>query len=203
MLSTLEALYVARENLRNEDVEFTFTAWRVCTCGHIYAGATGVRADGPDRIVPDTVYNEYGARVVPEYARVILDAAAALGWSGDWGTWPGQDAEWNATHILDAAAIASLYVSDQTTRLAGDDCRLSVQRADAVEIVDRAIRAIEEQEERARRRLLDGARAGLTGPGREVRVEPLTIPDPDPNRHDEPAPAPTERPAEEPIEVPA
>jgi hypothetical protein len=164
-----------------------------CTCGHIYLAATGRRADGPGQMVPDS-------SVVPEYGRVIMDAAAALGWLGEWGDWPGQDAEWNGEYILDAATIASLYVSDQTSALAeaGD-----VGRVHALGIIDRAIREIEAQEDRARRRLLDATRAGLTGPGREVRVEPITIPNPDPDRHDEPAPAPTERPAEEPIEVPA
>jgi hypothetical protein len=196
-MTTLEVLRDARDRLADPDAPYEHERWSSCTCGHIYRAHQGVYGNpvqGPGRL--DAAY-----------ARVILDAAAALGWDGS--RLPG------SRYMGDCARVASVYVSDYTVRRAQertlpgiltafreDAAILTASREDAIAVLDDAISAIEATDRAAMQVV-----AGLDGPSRTVIVEPAEIPDPtrtpdpdpdrvdpvpvapEPVRHGEPVPA--------------
>lgn len=131
-LSTLESLYEARESLSDGSAPFEFGDWRVCTCGHIYAGATGHVADTCDEVYGDR-------RVDPIYERVITETALALGW--DPNEMPTIHRDWYAQR---PATLPTKYISDLTASLVTPGT--AMERSHALEVVNLAIETLEAHE---------------------------------------------------------
>lgn len=137
----LEVLYAARARLENKRTKFDFGNWTTCTCGHIYAAATGGRARSEDRVAA-TEDERYGA--------VIQTVARALGWKGEQeGAWANTPASW-------AACYVSNYTFFDTDCVAGYS---KVERREALRVVNEAIARIEAIQEKARLDVLAQARA--------------------------------------------
>lgn len=117
-MDVLEKLYLARATLQDEAFDFGY--WDRCTCGHIYAAATGDRLD---RMV-------FWCRDTDPRGLAVMEATArALGWT-------------------DASALSAFgYVNQATKRVAREDeDALEVTREHALAVVDRAIATLEAQQ---------------------------------------------------------
>jgi hypothetical protein len=66
----LETLYRARTTLSDPNEPYVFTEWTSCTCGHIYAAATGARANDPEDVAPPLAGD-----IDPIYAAAIAAVA--------------------------------------------------------------------------------------------------------------------------------
>jgi hypothetical protein len=131
--ATLEILARTRASLTTGP--FSFHDWTRCTCGHLYIGAAGSRAERLSDVrspSPDTAY-----------AAALIDVARAL--SGDARRFSGTGRRWYDRRS--PAALAARWLSDYTMRRARK-ARDTVKRADAIAVIDEAIARIEALEPR-------------------------------------------------------
>lgn len=123
-LSTLEILRRARARLTGGGL-FAFGDWNICTCGHIYAAATG-REDDEWTVLA-------GLRRNAQLRDIFATVASVLG---------RDDQDHREPYV---------FVSDLTVDLDDpDDPTPAGSRDRAVVLIDRAIAAIEAQHERDR-----------------------------------------------------
>lgn len=128
--SVLEVLRRAEARLAGNRAIWRFDNWNSCTCGHIYAAATG-RRGGRDEVKASSPTGKYG--------EVIQQTARALGWQPHVGPCGNLD------HLAEDAAI---FVSDYTAK-GCNDCSV-IPRSRGLEVVREAIAKIEAMEEQAR-----------------------------------------------------
>lgn len=129
-LSTLEVLYAAKARLENPRTKWEFTHFTTCTCGHIYAAATGRRGRESKQVL---------RALETKHADLMVAVARALGY---------EDAD---------AEGAVWFVSDATYDLKPGD-QLNVSRQHGLAVINEAIAKIEAQQEKDRLDVLAQAR---------------------------------------------
>jgi hypothetical protein len=154
-VNVLEVLRAARARVQDPENLFDFNDWTVCTCGHIYAGATGQA----------TTFGANVTQPIGAYAEVITATARALGWNGT----PGEfSRDYAPVRFVSAYTSARIDVPYQ-------------DRQAALQTLDDAIREVERMEADAMRTVagLDGpSKTIIVEP---VHV-PVTVPEPEPER---------------------
>jgi hypothetical protein len=143
----LETLYRARTTLSDPNEPYVFTNWAQCTCGHIYAAATGARADRPADVAPRTRDERY---MDPVYAAALAAVA-----------------KYNGEPYADPYGVSNRTAS--TADLNGIpfdavDAKNAAYRSAALQLVNTAIAKIEAEHETNRldvlaqtRRIVDNA----------------------------------------------
>jgi hypothetical protein len=143
--ATLPVLRRARASLTRGP--FSFHDWSECTCGHVYAAATGRAATRRADV--------RSPRPGSDYARAVIAAAQAL--TGDEHRFTAASRPWYERRT--PAALAVRCLSDATMRHARAAGR-RVARADAIAVLDAALARLEAREHArvadAHERPLDG-----------------------------------------------
>lgn len=123
----LEVLYAARASIADTGRPYEFGDWCHCTCGHIYAAATGT-------VAVDERWVEFPRD--PAYTAVLAAAADALG------------AEPDLSDLSDPSWLAT-FVSDQTAGAYYERPEVGgIAREDGVASLTRIIDALEAQQAR-------------------------------------------------------
>lgn len=161
----LEILRNAEQRIVNPDIEWVFSDWSSCTCGHIYTAAMGTVGSS------DVVFDEIDDETV--YGQAIIAVATSLGWRYEDETYhdPTIGRRGYGPYEYDNMAKAAAgFVSDYTYAAAGGRAHMNpsgsestsnIEREDALRVVRGAIASIEMQEDKDRVAFIEKATVGI------------------------------------------
>lgn len=146
-MNTLDVLYTARATLSDQSVEYQFSHWGACTCGHIYGAETGE--------VPST--DGYSPTIMEEMedSEAIREVAELLGWVEGRGEYESGDSRYPECYISNLTADVS------TT----DECR-----SQGLKLVNQAISKLEARHEQNRLDVLAQTKEIVDNVEDEIRV---------------------------------
>jgi hypothetical protein len=153
-LTTLEHLQRAEARLAGKRLEYNFSKWTSCTCGHIYAGVHGRKSRSEDKAMdatPKSAYDE-ALRLVAEatFKRIQRDGIFI----------PSHWIEaWERPNLDNASRVSTLtrIVSQASQIKLPDVPDINRDRAAALQMVRWAIEDLEVRYEADRQAVLDGA----------------------------------------------